>query len=156
LFLLFDPEKYLRVEFFIGGIAVKGFGKKRAAHLKLGDYGEKKARQLLLNKSYVLLAANYKCYAGEIDLVARDGAILTFIEVKTRRSSTRSRPARGLSFKQQKRIVRAGMHYWNEIGRVESVMRFDLIEVVVDDYGVKELRHWRNHFSRGTVFPGQF
>lgn len=135
---------------------MQGFGKRRAAHLRLGDYGEKKARQLLLDKSYVVLASNYKCYAGEIDLVARDGAILTFIEVKTRRSSTRSRPATGLRFKQQKRIFRAGMHYWNEIGRIDTVIRFDLIEVVVDGYGVKELRHWRNHFSRETIFPIKF
>ncbi|MCF6175860.1 MAG: YraN family protein [Victivallaceae bacterium] len=131
---------------------MKGFGKKRAAHLKLGDYGEKKARQLLLGKSYALLAGNYNCYAGEVDLVARDGAVLVFIEVKTRSNTTRSRPASGLRLKQQQRIYRAGMHYWNEIGRVEAVIRFDLVEVVVGRYGVKELRHWRNHFSRKTIF----
>ncbi len=131
---------------------MKGFGKKRALHLRLGDYGEKKACKLLLDKSYTLLAKNYKCYAGEIDIIARDGAVLVFIEVKTRSASTYSRPARGLKLKQQQRIYRAGMHYWNEIGRVEAVMRFDLIEIIVDRYGIQELRHWCNHFSKNNLF----
>jgi putative endonuclease len=134
---------------------MKGFKAKRAAHLKLGDYGERKARQLLQNKSYTLLARNYRCYAGEIDLVARDGAILVFVEVKTRSFTTRSRPASGLRLKQQQRIYRAGMHYWNEIDRVNVAIRFDLIEIIVGRYGIKELRHWCNHFSRKTIFPGK-
>lgn len=131
---------------------MKGFDKKRAAHLRLGDYGEKKARQLLLDKSYTLLANNYKCYAGEIDIVARDGAVLVFLEVKTRSASTRSRPASGLRLKQQRRIYRAGMHFWNKIGRVDAVIRFDLVEVIIGNYGVQELRHWCNHFSKNNIF----
>ncbi len=129
------------------------FAKKRARHLQLGSYGEKIACRLLQTKCYRILARNYRCYAGEIDIIARDGATLAFIEVKTRYITTRSRPARGLRLKQQHRIYRAGRHYINSIDNFRPVMRFDLIEIIVGPYGVVELRHWLNHFSASTLFP---
>lgn len=128
--------------------------KARAAHLRVGRRGEKKAAELLKTKHYDVLARNYKTSVGEIDLIARDGAILVFIEVKTRMETTRSRPSEGLSERQQKRIYRTAHRYIKEIDSPKTVIRFDLIEIIFRrSYGVKEARHWLNHFSKQTLFP---
>ena len=69
------------------------FAKRRSAHIRLGEKGERLARRLVINLGMEILARNYRGPHGEIDLIARDGVALCFIEVKTRRYSKRSRPA---------------------------------------------------------------
>ncbi len=123
------------------------FGKARARHLKLGRLGERKAVELLRAKGVEVLCRNYKCKYGEIDIVARDGGVLCFIEVKTRRKQSKSRPARGLRPKQKKRIVSSGLHYMNKLDNPKVVYRFDLIEMVYDRFDFCEARYWPHHFS---------
>ena len=52
---------------------------------RLGEWGERQARLHLEGKGYVMLAANFRCRAGEIDIVAEQGDQLVFVEVKARR-----------------------------------------------------------------------
>ncbi|MCP3967316.1 MAG: YraN family protein [Lentisphaerae bacterium] len=127
----------------------------RARHLRLGRTGENIAVRLLRSKNIDLLCRNYKVKTGEIDIVARDGEVLTFVEVKTRRFTTRSRPADGLRFKQKKRIYKAAMNYLKRINRPEVIYRFDLIEVIIGRFGPVEIRHWPSHFS-GSEFRSNF
>jgi putative endonuclease len=123
------------------------FKKAKARHLRVGASGEKTARKLLKLKGCEILAKNYKCDSGEIDIVARDGAALVFAEVKTRMKKTGLRPAAGLTARQKHRIYRASLRYIKEIENPEIVIRYDLIEVVFSRWGVSELRHWKNHFQ---------
>lgn len=58
---------------------------RTARHIRLGQYGEQLAAQHLVAGGMVLLERNWRCRQGEIDLVLRDGAVLVFCEVKTRR-----------------------------------------------------------------------
>ena len=74
----------------------RSFFKKRSKHLRTGRRGEKIAVKLLKAKQYSILVRNYSSLKGEIDIVARDGGILVFVEVKTRSSNSRTRPAEGL------------------------------------------------------------
>jgi putative endonuclease len=121
-------------------------------HLRLGRRGESLACSLLRLKNYDILCRNYKVKSGEIDIVARDGHTLVFLEVKTRRHTTRSRPAQGLTEKQKKRILRAGMKYLKQIDNPEVIYRFDLIEMVVSSWKVYEARHWTDHFKSTTIY----
>lgn len=123
------------------------FVKLRAGHLRLGRRGETIVCRLLRSKRIDVLVRNYRCANGEIDIVARDGSVLCFVEVKTRRTGSRSRPAAGLSKRQKKRIRRAALTYMREIGRPRVPYRFDLVEVVLPRFGIRELRHWRGHFD---------
>ncbi|MFA7229794.1 MAG: YraN family protein [Victivallaceae bacterium] len=129
------------------------FSWAKAKHLRLGITGENKACALLRSKNADIICRNYKVKAGEIDIVARDGGMLVFAEVKTRRHTSRSRPAEGLSLKQKKRIYRAAMNYLNAIDRPHCVFRFDLIEIVASPFRLHEVRHWQNHFSAKNIFP---
>ena len=56
-----------------------------SANRRLGDWGERQARLCLETKGYTIVATNFRCRAGEIDIVAREGGELVFVEVKTRR-----------------------------------------------------------------------
>ena len=123
------------------------FSKAKAAHLKLGRRGEKIARRFLRSKGIDILLANYRNRHGEIDIIARDGRELCFVEVKTRRDSTRSRPEEGLSEKQLLRISQAAELYLHEIGDPSVVYRFDLIEIIIGNWDVKELIYRQNYYS---------
>ncbi|MHB9139969.1 MAG: YraN family protein [Victivallaceae bacterium] len=132
------------------------FRQARAAHLRLGRRGENLACSLLRSKNIEILCRNYKVKSGEIDIVARDGGVIAFVEVKTRRSATLSRPARSLTEKQKKRIYRAGMHYLKEIGSPKVVYRFDLIEIILSPLRLCEARHWQEHFNSNSLFRQSF
>ena len=124
----------------------------KSKHLRLGAKGEKLAARLLRDKNYSILCSNYKVKSGEIDLVARDGENLVFIEVKTRRATTRSRPAEGLSSKQKKRIYRAAQNYLHNIDNPNVIYRFDLIEIILSRFKIHEIRHWENNFSKPASY----
>ncbi|MBT4819215.1 MAG: YraN family protein, partial [Lentisphaerae bacterium] len=61
--------------------------------MRLGRRGERIAARLLREVGYDVLARNFRAEAGEIDIVARDGETLCFVEVKTRRRIGKARPA---------------------------------------------------------------
>lgn len=117
----------------------------KAAHLRLGLRGENIACRLLRKKKYDILVRNFKCPNGEIDIVARDGENLVFIEVKSRMKSSRGRPAEGLRTEQKKRIMNAAKTFLHQIGSPDVVYRFDLIELVFSRRNPVEIRHWTEH-----------
>lgn len=125
------------------------FRRAKSRHLRLGRRGEDAVCRFLRDRGAEVLLRNYRPLAGrgEIDIIARDGLTLCFIEVKTRRVTATSRPAAGLNLRQQRRIRRVAMAYLREIGRPRVVWRFDLAEVVVGSWDIRELRHWAGHFS---------
>jgi len=127
---------------------LKPFKKARAAHLKLGKRGENAACALLREKGLEIILRNYKCRRGEIDIIARDGAAICFVEVKTRSKKTGRRPSQGLTDKQKRRIYRASKHYLKEVDHPNVVTRYDLIELIYDKYDFVEARHWARHFSK--------
>lgn len=98
-----------------------------------------------------ILMRNYRREAGEIDIIARDGAAICFVEVKTRTNAMKSRPAEGLSEKQKSRICRAAMHYLKEIGSPAIEYRFDLVEVVLSRFSISEIRYWTSHFTAASA-----
>ncbi len=97
-----------------------------------GTAGERLAEQHLLDCGYRILERNYRCRAGEIDLIASDGDYLVFVEVKYRRSAAMGRAAEAVDEKKQKRIERAAAWYLKEKHlRFDQPCRFDV--VAIDD-----------------------
>lgn len=123
---------------------MKLFSLHRAAHIKLGRRGEKLAGRLLELKGYRILARNWRCPAGELDIVALDGNEIVFVEVKSLHSRSRYRPAGNLSNHQRRRNRSAAGFYMRAIELYPEKFphRFDLIEVKLDRYSVSEIRHW--------------
>ncbi|MCK5803604.1 MAG: YraN family protein [Lentisphaeria bacterium] len=125
----------------------------------LGRRGEKLAARVLRELGLDILARNYRTTRGEIDIVAREGTTLCFVEVKTRHRSLRSRPADAVGTAKRQRIIRAAKQYLREIGRPRIVYRYDIVEVIVRGRRVEDMRYWRSAFSEekgrgGLTFPG--
>ncbi len=127
------------------------FAGRRAAHLRLGRRGERLAGRLLAELGFDLLARNCRCTHGELDLVARDGGVLCFVEVKTRHRIGRARPAAAVGREKRRNLVRAAHQYLREAGFPPVPYRFDIIEVLLDGRRPHDLRHYPNAFTTDDV-----
>ncbi len=102
----------------------------RKAHLRLGRQGEALVRKIYRRRGYEILAGNWRCRYGELDIVARDGGVLVFAEVKTLRRSREYRPADNLSPKQLARDLRSAAAFRDMFASALFPWRFELVEVV--------------------------
>src|SRR3954452_22213775 len=94
----------------------------------LGDAGEQAAVELLEASGYRVVARNFRCQYGEVDVVAERGELLCFVEVRSRSSATWGDPAHTVSWAKQRRVTRAALHYLFERGgREERMVRFDVV-----------------------------
>ena len=116
------------------------------AHLRLGRNGEDAARGELERLGMKILCANYRHGRGEIDLIARDGEVLAFVEVKSRSSESWVRPAQAVGKTKQRILSDTALAYLNELGRPQVAFRFDIVEVLFAGAEVREVRHIPNAF----------
>jgi putative endonuclease len=115
-------------------------------HLRRGRIGERAAKQFLQKQGLKFLAANFRSEHGEIDLVFRDGGCLVFAEVKTRSSEAWARPAAAVDARRKKRLSRAALDYLRRLKNPGVNFRFDIVEVLLADGAVREVRHLPNTF----------
>ena len=101
-------------------------------NLIVGALGEKAALTTLKNKGYKIIAVNYRNRFGEIDLVARDGETLVFIEVKTRLTDTCGLPQDSVVQSKQKKISRVAVGFLKENNLLDKKARFDVVSVTFD------------------------
>ena len=97
--------------------------------LDFGKYGEEKAVSYLEDKNYEIIARNFSCYQGEIDIIAKNKNELVFCEVKTRSNFGYGRPADAVDNYKQKHIWNAAKYYLYKNNLMDSFIRFDVIEV---------------------------
>jgi len=110
----------------------------------LGAFGESAAIGYLQRQGYVLLARNWRCSLGEIDLVARQGDQVVFIEVRTRRSDRQGPPEASLSPAKRKRLAALAYQYVAEYDYEDRAWRIDLIAIDVRNGRVSRLEHIRD------------
>lgn len=118
----------------------------RPEHLRRGELGEKAARKHLRKLGLKFLAANFSDKSGEIDLIFRDGETLAFVEVKTRSGEDWTRPADAVDRKKQRRLHKTANTYLKKIGYPEVYHRFDIVEVLLKEGKVQEIRHLPDAF----------
>ncbi|HEX7570386.1 MAG TPA: YraN family protein [Verrucomicrobiae bacterium] len=122
-------------------------GKAKPEHLRRGELGERAAKRHLQKLGLKFLAANFRSARGEIDLVFRDGDCLVFIEVKTRSSEGWSRPAAAVDARKRRLLSQTALDYLRLLKNPEVKIRFDIVEVLLADGDVREIRHLPNTFS---------
>lgn len=110
---------------------------------QLGAFGESAARAYLIRQGYTLLAANWRCRAGELDLIARTGDQVVFVEVRTRRCGSAGTPEESLTPQKRERLARLAWHYFASQGIEDPPpWRIDLIAIEVDHAGrIARLEH---------------
>src|SRR5436190_5266612 len=121
--------------------------KKRPLHLLYGELGERAARKQLKRQGLKFLTANFRSKRGEIDLVFREQDCLVFIEVKTRSSEEWVRPAAAVDRERRERLSRAALDYLRLLKNPPIKIRFDIVEVLLNEGAVREIRHLPNTFE---------
>jgi len=114
----------------------------------IGVKGEEEAARFLTRSGYAILDKNVRTRAGEIDLVAKEGKTLVFVEVKTRRDLEGDPPQAGVHTRKQNRLAKLA-HGYLKLKRIrQTPCRFDVVAVIINDEGgVKAIRHIPNAFS---------
>lgn len=97
-----------------------------------GDWGEALVSNYLRKRGYTIIASQFRCRRGEIDLIAQKGQTLCFVEVKTRSSGDIALPREYVDFKKQQRIRAAAGEYISRHD-TDAPVRFDVAEVYVDE-----------------------
>ena len=123
------------------------------AGISKGAVGEVLAARFLRDKKYTILAANYRCRFGEIDIIAADRSYIAFVEVKTRRADSLYTPREAVTASKQRRIMQTAAMYLHH-NAVDLQPRFDVIEVVTDTNDpmrVIELNHIMGAYEAGDL-----
>lgn len=101
----------------------------------LGSRGEEAAARDYGAQGYRIVARNWRCRHGEVDLVVARGGTLVFCEVKTRRSERFGVPAEAVTPAKQRRLRRIAAAFLAERAERHAMIRFDVVEVRVGDDG---------------------
>ena len=103
--------------------------------ISLGKRGEGIAISYLKSLKYKIIERNYKCKFGEIDIIAKDKKILTFIEVKTRSSLDYGHPFHGIKKRKQHQISKVALNYINKKNLNNTEARFDVVAIRISPEG---------------------
>ncbi|MEG0812722.1 MAG: YraN family protein [Clostridium sp.] len=102
-----------------------------------GRFYEEQASAFLNGLGYKILEHNFYCRSGEIDLIARDGRYLVFIEVKYRATGERGDPAESVDLKKQKKIINTARYYLLTHNYEECIpCRFDVVAILKNEIRV--------------------
>ncbi len=117
--------------------------KKRDA---LGDRGENVAARFLRNQGFKIIVRNFRCDMGEIDIVARDGKTIVFVEVKTR-AYDEPTPEEQVNPTKQHQLTKAGKLYLSRYGVPQPPARFDVVAIVWPQGREPQIRHTPHAFD---------
>ena len=117
--------------------------KKRIA---LGRFGEELARDRLKDCGYKIITTNYTCPLGEIDVIAKDGDVLVFVEIKTRKNRTLAQVKEAVTTRKQRQISKVALAYMKSHNLWRSKARFDVVAVGLL-HGKKEIEIIKDAFE---------
>jgi len=117
-----------------------------------GELGERAAKKYLKQLGLKFLTANFSSDRGEIDLIFRDDDCLVFVEVKTRSSEDWVRPAASVNKQKRRHLCQTALDYLELLKNPEVKIRFDIVEVLLQDSAVREIRHLPNTFAMEKPF----
>ncbi|MBP7936914.1 MAG: YraN family protein [Phycisphaerae bacterium] len=113
---------------------------------ELGQAGERRAARFLRQLGYRLVARNYRCPLGEIDLVVLDRHIIVFVEVKTRTSDEFAAPEDAVTLEKQRRLSRSARFFIRQTRSSGRPCRFDVVAITLDDAGRMSVKHFKSAF----------
>ncbi len=112
----------------------------------LGKTGENLACEYLKYNKIKVLDRNFKNKIGEIDIIAKEGDIVAFIEVKTRSSYMYGTPAEAVNYTKQQKIIKTALS-WITDKNYEGEIRFDVIEVLINENSKPDINYIKNAFG---------
>ena len=127
-------------------MAPPGLKADGARALRPGEAGEQAACDFLVAQGFTLLTRNFRCRSGEVDIIAREGDTVVFVEVKERHGASHGEGHEAVTYGKRSRLVRAARIYASSKGLSERPLRFDVISI---DHGPagRKVRHDRGAFD---------
>lgn len=95
----------------------------------LGREGERIAERFLKKKGYKVVERNYRCAAGELDLIVLDRRVIVFVEVKTRTGSGYGTPLEAVEFRKQHKMIHVAQFFLNAKKLTQREARFDVVGI---------------------------
>jgi putative endonuclease len=121
-------------------------------HLQLGKDGEAEALRYLKTKGYKIIRSNFRSRLGQIDIIARDGDCLCFIEVKTRTSKKKGRPQEAIGIKKMRQLSKAALGYLRDFQLLGRPARFDVVSIALADSESSRIKLIKNAFELCGVY----
>ena len=122
--------------------------RKRSVHNKeLGRKGEDAAVRFLERRGYDIVERNWTCFAGEADIIARDGEAVVFVEVKTRTGASNGLPAEAVTKNKRERYEKIACAFLADYDVVDVPVRFDVVSISLIDTDRAMVRHHIDAFG---------
>jgi putative endonuclease len=112
----------------------------------VGQRGEALAIDALVEAGYEIVERNFRTPIGEIDVIAREGGVLCFVEVKWRRDENMGHPAESVTPEKQRRLARTAEWYLAKRKKIGSAARFDVV-AILEENGIPRVEIVRNAFE---------
>jgi putative endonuclease len=100
-----------------------------------GALGERIAREFLGKNGYDIIETNYRCPEGEIDIIAKQGDTLVFIEVRTKMSRLFGSPEESITRVKKERLITLAGRYGQEHENLPAAWRIDVVAIQIDRQG---------------------
>jgi putative endonuclease len=114
--------------------------------LDLGKWGEDLALQKVKKLGYRCIVRNYRCPLGEVDLIARDGDTLVFVEIKTRKGRSLGYAKEAVNRRKRRQLSKVALAYMKANGCSEARARFDVVVINLEGKA-EEIEVIRNAFD---------
>ena len=114
------------------------------ARINLGKQGEEIAAAYLQKKGFIIKQKNYRQKVGEIDIIAQEGNVLVFVEVKTRTTLQFGQPYEAITHKKQKQLRRVAEDYLSRNKKLSTIVRFDVISILMNSNTPPTIEHLSN------------
>ena len=115
--------------------------------MTLGNDGERLAARFLRHAGFTIVARNYTCPAGEIDIIALDRDTIVFVEVKTRRSDESAYPEANITASKRRQLTRVARYYLHAKAADDRPARFDVVSVVMGTLDKPDIKHFIDAFE---------
>lgn len=123
--------------------------KGKSRNQKIGKRGEDASARYLEALGYEVLERNWKCPAGEADIIALDECTIVFVEVKTRTSLSKGFPSEAVDPEKRRRYEKIACWYLKDHDFVDMPVRFDVIALMIVAQDRALVRHYLNAFQTG-------
>lgn len=119
----------------------------KSGNSAVGGTGESIAVTYLKGQGFKIVECNFRSVCGEIDIVARDGRTIVFVEVKCRNNEIYGPPQLAVTPFKQRQISKAALVWLSRKKLFDAEARFDVVAIVLRDHDVPQIEHIRNAFE---------
>lgn len=120
---------------------------EKSSNGSLGEMGESIATTFLKGAGFSIVERNFRCVCGELDIVARDGREIVFVEVKCRKNREFGPPQLAVTPFKQRQISKAALVWLSKRRLYDAQARFDVVAIVLREHDLPEIEHIRNAFD---------